>query len=117
MNWNKKIRETVKNKYAGKCAYCGCKLPVNWQIDHIKPIYQKGSSDLENLNPACFACNNYKNGNGIEAFRMMLKNMLNDNPGYLFVSKSKMDLAIHYGSIIFWEWDGKFHFEKVQCID
>jgi len=113
MKLSKKDREKVKNKFGGKCAYCGCELPVNWQIDHIKPVCNHGTDSIDNLNPACFACNNYKNGNGLEAFRIMLKNLLNTHPEYLFSSKSKIDLGLNYGSVILKEWDGKFYFEKV----
>lgn len=30
------------------------------QVDHIHPKRRGGSDDIGNLNPSCFACNNYK---------------------------------------------------------
>lgn len=114
MGFSKKTRELVHAKYKGRCAYCGCELPVNWQVDHIKPKQNKGTDNFENLNPACFACNNYKNGNRLETFRDAVKTMLNRKPIYLFASKTKMDISLNYGSVKLTEWDGSFYFEKIQ---
>ncbi|MFA5300032.1 MAG: HNH endonuclease signature motif containing protein [Lutibacter sp.] len=114
MGFSKKIREQIFKKYNGKCAYCGCELPKNWQIDHIHPKHNKGTDDFENLNPACFACNNYKNGNRLETFRNAVKTMLNKKRIYLFASKTKMDISLNYGAVKMYNWDGKFYFEKNQ---
>lgn len=38
---NKKDRETIFNKYGGRCAYCGCELEKGWHVDEIKPCVRK----------------------------------------------------------------------------
>ena len=40
----KKQREQIFNKFGGKCAYCGCELPIRWHADHIEPIYREGKN-------------------------------------------------------------------------
>ena len=55
-----KIRAIVFDKCGGKCAYCGVDLVKGWNVDHIKPQIFGGTNDLENLNPSCKDCNNYK---------------------------------------------------------
>jgi len=57
----KSIRELTHKKYNGRCAYCGCDITLKtMQVDHIKPKINGGNDDLENLNPACRVCNNWK---------------------------------------------------------
>lgn len=34
-------RETVFNKYGGKCAYCGTELQKGWHVDHMEPCQRK----------------------------------------------------------------------------
>lgn len=78
MSINKKIREVVKMKYGGKCAYCGTDLVKGWHIDHIEPIIRnwwegtcnKPENENEsNYNPSCASCNIQKGSLTIEQFR------------------------------------------------
>ncbi len=108
-----KVREIVFNKYGGNCAYCGTPLVKGWNVDHIKPKVSGGTNDLDNLNPSCKDCNNYKCHSGLELFRTYTKQMLNEKLEYLFKSKTKMQVAINMGSITHKEWDGLFYFEKI----
>jgi 5-methylcytosine-specific restriction endonuclease McrA len=108
-----KIRTIVFNKCNGKCAYCGVDLLKGWNVDHIKPQVFGGTNDLENLNPSCKDCNNYKCHSDLEAFRHYTKQMLNDKLEYLFKSKTKMQVAINMGAIKHTQWDGIFYFERV----
>lgn len=69
------VRSQIKNKYGGKCGYCG-QEPEKLQIDHIHPVCNsrrlpmyKDQADPDNLMPACFSCNNYKHGMSLEEFR------------------------------------------------
>ncbi len=115
MGFSKRIRQDVFAKYGGRCAYCGIEITEkSMQVDHIHPKIFKGSDDIENLNPACKECNNYKSAAGIELFRTFTKQMLIDKLHYLFKSKTKMQVAINFGSIELKKWDGKFYFEKVK---
>ena len=111
---SKKNREIVRRKYDGKCAYCGIKLIKGWHVDHIKPQTFGGTNDLENLNPSCKDCNNYKCHTDLEGYRNQLHNLLNRKPEYLFKSKTKMKVAINMGSIQHTIWDGKFYFENLK---
>lgn len=110
----KKEREIVYNKYNGKCAYCGIDLVKGWNVDHINPQVNGGGNELENLNPSCKDCNNYKCHSQIETFRGYAKQMFNDKLHYLFKSKTKMQVAINMGVIKHTEWDGIFYYERVD---
>jgi hypothetical protein len=109
-----KIRAIVFDKYGGKCAYCGVDLVKGWHVDHIKPKIFGGTNDLDNLNPSCKDCNNYKCHADLEGYRNQLHKMLNEKLEYLFKSKTKMQVAINMGSIKHTLWDGKFYFERVS---
>jgi 5-methylcytosine-specific restriction endonuclease McrA len=107
-------RQQVFEKYNGRCAYCGVQLTKGWQVDHIHPNINGGTDDFENLNPACNSCNNYKSGNSLELFRILMKQMLNEKLEYLFKSKSKMNIAINTGVVTLKKWNGKFYFETLN---
>ena len=80
---NKNQRQTVFDKYGGKCAYCGCELQKGWHVDHIEPAFhnwsdedvkrhlkqERGLNIIENYNPACPRCNRWKGTWSIEQFR------------------------------------------------
>lgn len=109
-----KIRTIVFDKCGGKCAYCGVDLVKGWNVDHIKPQIFGGTNDLDNLNPSCKDCNNYKCHTDLEGYRNQLHKMLNEKLEYLFKSKTKMQVAMNMGSIKHTLWDGKFYFERVD---
>lgn len=70
MGFHTKLRKLVHQKFGGRCAYCGHSITQKaMQVDHIKPRYLNGSDEIDNLNPACFACNNYKLTYSIEELR------------------------------------------------
>lgn len=106
---NKKLRETVYQKYDGHCAYCG--QPIEYkdmQIDHIFPQWRGGKNDIENLNPSCRMCNHYKSGNDLESFRKWSLGEIIDRLKKIYIFR----LALKYGMIEIKEWDNKFYFEK-----
>lgn len=43
------------------CQYCG-KAGGRLEVDHVKPICQGGSDEMDNLKTACFECNRGKTG-------------------------------------------------------
>ena len=52
-------RDAIVKVWGGKCAYCkGTKEP--FAIDHIVPVADGGTCDLENLCLACVQCNSMK---------------------------------------------------------
>ena len=102
----------ILNKFGYKCAYCGCILITKtMHIDHIKPTAAGGTDAIENLNPSCYSCNNYKSNWTLEEFREHLKILINERYEYLFKSKTKMKLAIKFGEMAISTWDGYFYFE------
>lgn len=105
----KKIREQVKAKFGGKCGYCG-ELPDKLQVDHIVPVEFGGTDDIENLNPACFACNNYKNVLSVESMRKHLQEQVTR------ARKTSVNfrLAERYGQLTVHEKPIKFYFELLK---
>ena len=49
-----KRRLACSQKY--KCAICNEILPAEWQVDHIKPLFQGGSNEMINLQILCANC-------------------------------------------------------------
>lgn len=126
---SKELRKQVYDKYNGHCAYCGRELKMNeMQVDHIIPVMKSyygikeealkvrhmikdGSfNSIDNLMPACRACNFYKSMNDIEGFRRRILTELEHTCRSTFQTK----LAIQYGMIEYKPWDGKFYFERVE---
>lgn len=113
----------MRDKYSGKCAYCGCELPDRWQVDHIEPVFRnwsdedmklhikkpRGTDTIENYNPSCPRCNRWKSTFTIEQFRreisMQIDRLNRDSPQFR--------LAIDYGIIKETKKDVKFYFETL----
>lgn len=127
----KKVRQEVYNKYNGHCAYCGREIKYNeMQVDHMTAFAQEwyankqkreevsqmindGSIDsIDNLMPACRACNFYKSCNDVEGLRYRIQTELEHTCRSTFQTR----LAMQYGMIEYKPWDGKFYFEKIDKI-
>lgn len=54
----KKVREYIFKKHGKKCLCCGS--INNISLDHVRPIYLKGTNTLDNLQPLCRSCNSKK---------------------------------------------------------
>ncbi len=66
----KKVRDDVHLKYGGRCAYCGEDIErKGMHVDHIKAVHIGGTDDVNNLNPSCARCNNFKHSWTLEEFR------------------------------------------------
>ena len=66
----KEERQKIYESTGGRCAYCGQSITIEeMQVDHIFPIYRGGTDKLENMLPACRACNFYKSTMPLEDFR------------------------------------------------
>lgn len=124
---SKELRRKVYEKYDGHCAYCGCELDYkDMQVDHIvafgqayysrdsKQVQQMIANDeingIENLMPSCRQCNFYKGINNIDEFRTKIKDMLSRT----CIDNFQARLAIKYGIIKHFEWNGEFYFEKIK---
>jgi hypothetical protein len=68
MHIGSKTREKLANRMSGHCCWCGQKTrkQIGWQnsatIEHVVPISEGGSNNVNNLTSACWRCNN-KRGN------------------------------------------------------
>jgi len=63
---SKKTRFEVFKRDSFTCQYCGKKAPdVILEVDHIKPVKDKGENDMMNLITSCFECNRGKSANKI----------------------------------------------------
>lgn len=80
----KKLREQVKAKFNGLCAYTGKPLDEKWQVDHITPKHywlwhqpwnNKKVDDIENLLPAIRIINHYKRCQTLEQFRNYINSL------------------------------------------
>jgi 5-methylcytosine-specific restriction endonuclease McrA len=114
-------REEVWLKCDKKCAYCGTEITMKqMQIDHIKPLYrndkdetlvvwgvERGTDDMDNLNPSCVRCNKWKSTFSLEMFREVVQNSINrlerDTPNFR--------LAKDYGLLNVTENKVIFYFE------
>lgn len=69
----KAIREQVRLKCNGRCAYCGRDLPERFHVDHVISVWDHGENNYDNLLPACPQCNNFKSVLSLEQFRRDLQ--------------------------------------------
>ena len=80
----KDLRERVRRKYGGRCAYSGTVLKADWQVDHYLPLrYYRiafpsvqdklqehpNPNDIENLMPTQRIINHYKRALTPEKFK------------------------------------------------
>ena len=60
--------ETKKEQYEYRCFYCS-KVAPRLTKDHVIPISLGGSNGIDNIVPACWACNYKKRARRIEYFK------------------------------------------------
>lgn len=120
-------RETIFNKYDGKCAYCGCSIKINrnapgdqqvMQVDHLKPIMRNWDhltedeiqerEHIDNLVPSCHTCNNFKSMDDLERFRAHLQDQIRVELENCNVFKR----LVKYGLVEIVDKPIIFHFEK-----
>ena len=106
---SKAERRQVYEKYGGHCAYCGCELDIrDMQGDHIKSVYQRGESVLENYNPACRMCNFYKSTYSVEFLRQRIASI----PAKLKERQFIYRMAVKYGLVVEQDKPVQFYFER-----
>ena len=131
---NKKLREEVRLKYSGLCAYTGKPLDEKWQVDHILPVshgewirkLKNGEESyphsIENLLPALRIINHYKRCRDLEAWRKFLLTLherLKKLPRNTYVPKSirhkeyLLEVADAFGITTDNPFTGKFYFETI----
>lgn len=124
---NKTQRAEVKRRFDGRCAYCGELLSDRWHADHQHPItrisqwvdgvgfqptgeiLRPDMDTLDNIFPACIACNMDKGGYHLEQWRDRLSRtvevLMRDAPAYRMARR--FGLVRETGAPI------AFHFEIV----
>lgn len=113
-----KMRQQVHAKYGGKCAYCGTAIILpQMQVDHIEPIRRglmqlpeeiERLSHIDNLNPACAACNNRKRTHPLEEFREEIAAQISR----LRRDSNQFKLAERFGLVTVNEQPVVFYFER-----
>ena len=122
MKLNKSQREEVKMKFGGFCSYCGEFLGDKWQADHLIPIRRNGDGTclnpehdvIENLMPACTACNHNKRSMSLESWRDLLAHyrdvqVIRDCP--------QIRHLLRFGLVEFTQKPLVFYFETEQAIE
>ena len=129
MTLTKAQREQLKNKYGGRCAYCGCTLTAKWQADHLLPLKRTGKwvpkngryygeyvqtgithperDTLGNMMPCCIPCNNNKSNVSLETWRKQLEHL----PDVLMKNYSAWRHAQRFGLVQQVGTKVVFHFE------
>lgn len=116
---NKALRQKVKAKFGGKCAYCGCDLGDKWHVDHLDPIIRNADGTVEhpendviaNYMPSCVGCNLSKKRMSLDNWRNWIKGHIvslnRDNPAYR--------TAKRFGLVVEQDIDVNFYFERDKC--
>ena len=134
-------REQVRMMFGGRCAYCGIELPEKgWHADHVKAVgydleWRRSSYDsdgkytpsgfvktgkvlrpendvLENIFPACAACNIDKGASDLEDWRSWLQERMVSNLRH-YVANFRH--AERFGRIVIVEEPLIFWFEKYRA--
>jgi hypothetical protein len=104
MKLTKIQRASLREKFDGRCAYCGEMLGERWHADHFEPVvrkltwvrdkglvptgelHQPENDRIENMMPSCAPCNIDKHAMSLEGWRMKLSRTLEvlqrNNPTY-----------------------------------
>jgi 5-methylcytosine-specific restriction endonuclease McrA len=129
MALTKAQREAVKNKYGGKCAYCGCDLPKNWHADHLEPVERKikyvpgvgmvttgemrnpDADNIDNMMPACPPCNIDKHALPLESWRRQVQ----DSANILIRNSTTYRRAKRFGLVAETGKQIEFYFERKEA--
>ena len=123
MTLTKKQRAALREKFDGRCAYCGQPLGERWHADHVEPIVRNNwqkvpcgpdypeRDTVENMNPACAPCNIDKHSMTLDAWRGVIERS-ND---VLLRDVSTFRRAVRYGLVHLKDKPVKFYFEVAQA--
>lgn len=98
------IRDEVRQKFGGCCAYCGMTLRKSFHVDHVIPVASGGVDDIANFFPACGKCNAFKSDWPLERFRQELENQILTHLRFTMALKFNL-ITIHPARV-------QFHYEK-----
>ena len=127
MALSKKQRAALREKWGGKCAYCGCDLGDKWHADHIEPVvrndwFHRVGMDkshnrapdhperdcIENMNPACPPCNIDKHSFPLEYWREQMQK----SNEVLMRDNATFRRAVRYGLVTLSAEPIVFYFER-----
>lgn len=120
MKLTKAQRATLREKYGGRCAYCGHELGERWHADHVEPVVRNDwlkvprgpdypeRDTLANMNPACPPCNIDKHSLSLESWRVMIQR----SNEVLARDVSTFRRAVRYGLIALSTAPVQFYFER-----
>lgn len=128
MKLTKTQREELKQKFGGRCAYCGDELNDKWHADHIeavkRDIIHVGGGKLisgemtrphldtiENMNPACVPCNTNKSSMSLEGWRRMIAHYRDVQ---VIRDCSQIRHLMRFGLVEFIQKPVVFYFEQVK---
>lgn len=121
MALSKPQRAALREKFGGRCAYCGQPLSDRWHADHVEPLVRndwfKASlppdyphrDTLENLNPSCPPCNIDKHSLSLDAWRQMIQR----SNEVLARDVSTFRRAVRYGLVSLVDQPVTFYFERL----
>ena len=128
MALSKKQRAELREKFGGRCAYCGQPLGEKWHAYHVEPIVRNDwfkragfakelhrppdhpeRDNLSNLHPACPPCNIDKHSLSLESWREQMQRS-ND---VLMRDVSTFRRAVRYGLVTLSAKPIVFYFEKL----
>jgi hypothetical protein len=130
-------REEIRMMFGGRCAYCGCELPMKgWHMDHVDPVSRcysmcrladpsdpmsgyirerklkrldnPNADSVENLWPSCQACNINKSSSPLETWRKFLM----DGPESLASYNGRFRHMVRFGVVQVNPKPLEFWFEK-----
>lgn len=116
-------RAALREKFAGRCAYCGQTLSEKWHADHIEPLVRNDwfhnkerhrgpdhpqRDTLANMNPACAPCNIDKHSLDLETWRGLIQR----SNEVLTRDVSTFRRAVRYGLIALSSAPVVFYFER-----
>lgn len=100
----KHIRDEVRQKFGGCCAYCGMTLRKSFHVDHVIPVASGGIDDIANYFPACGKCNAFKSDWSLERFRQEIENQV--------LTHLRFAIAVKFDTVTIQPKKIEFHFEK-----
>lgn len=90
----KRFRQAIYDSWNNSCGYCGGQAT---SLDHIIPRFKSGSSNRNNLLPACRSCNESKASKKMEDWfsKQDFFTQAKMDIIYLWMSKEAIDLFVY----------------------
>ena len=111
MRLTKVQRQALREKFGGRCAYCGGQLGERWHADHIQPVVRNDwleESRPPDYHPACAPCNIDKSSLSLENWRLLIQR----SADVLTRDVSTFRRAVRYGLVEIKAPAVEFFFER-----